>query len=162
MKALGVGQYAALLGLALVLATASPAAASTRKAAEESLTCQCGCGLTVHTCNHLQCSFAVPVREDIAKSLSAGQTTEEILDRYVQEYGEKVLSAPTTSGFNILAWWGPYIALGFGCAALLLAFRRWRHIAGDTPLAASTAAEPKSLNSQDRDRLERELEDLDA
>jgi len=162
MKALRVGQYAALLSLALVAATPSAAAASTRKAAEESLTCQCGCGLTVHTCNHLQCSFAVPVREDIAKSLAAGQTTEEILDRYVQEYGEKVLSAPTTSGFNILAWWGPYIALGFGCGALLLAFRRWRHVADEEPLATSTAAAPKSLNSQDRDRLARELEDLDA
>ena len=160
MRALRVGHYAALLSLALLVAT--PAAASTRKAAEESLTCQCGCGLTVHTCNHLQCSFAVPVREDIAKSLAAGQSTEEILDRYVVEYGEKVLSAPTTSGFNILAWWGPYIALGLGCGALLLAFRRWRHVAGETPLATAKSAEAKSLNSQDRDRLARELEDLDA
>ena len=23
---------------------------------ESSLTCQCGCGLTVHSCNHLSCS----------------------------------------------------------------------------------------------------------
>ena len=85
MKALRVGQYAALLSLALVAATPSAAAASTRKAAEESLTYQCGCGLTVHTCNHLQCSFAVPVREDIAKSLAAGQTTEELSLIHISE-----------------------------------------------------------------------------
>ena len=97
------------------------------------------------------------------RQVSRGRpSTEEILDRYVVEYGEKVLSAPTTSGFNILAWWGPYIALGLGCGALLLAFRRWRHVAGETPLATAKSAEAKSLNSQDRDRLARELEDLDA
>ena len=60
---------AAVLAFA-VLATGTATSAGQREV-EERLACQCGCGLTVHTCNHLQCSFAVPVREDIAKSLAA-------------------------------------------------------------------------------------------
>src|SRR5262249_58086172 len=46
-------QALALTGL---LAAALPAhgvlAAPTQQEVEESLTCQCGCGLTVHSCNH--------------------------------------------------------------------------------------------------------------
>ena len=99
-------------------------ASAGQREVEERLACQCGCGLTVHTCNHLQCSFAVPVREDISKSLAAGQSDEEIIARYVAEYGEKVLSSPTLEGFNLLAWWGPYIALLLGAAVLVLVIRR--------------------------------------
>jgi len=141
-------------GLIILLSTA--AGAASQKATEERLTCQCGCGLTVHTCNHLQCSFAVPVREDIAESLADGESTPTIIARYVEEYGEKVLSAPTMRGFNLLAWWGPYIALALGCGALFLAFRRWQAVAEVAP----PPTHPRS--DGDRERLVRELEDLDS
>lgn len=149
----------AALAMMIVLAPAA-AVASTRKATEERLTCQCGCGLTVHTCNHLQCSFAVPVREDIATSLAAGQSTEAIIGRYVEEYGEKVLSSPTTEGFNLLAWWGPYIALAFGCGVLLIVFRRLRSAAKLEPAVVTAAG--TAVTSAARARLERELEELDS
>ena len=123
------------LSLALLLASAVSAFAGQREV-EERLACQCGCGLTVHTCNHLQCSFAVPVRDDIAKSLAAGQAEEDIIARYVAEYGEKVLSSPTHEGFNLLAWWGPYIALFLGATALATAIRRFR---GKAPAVRSEA-----------------------
>ena len=38
---------------------------------EESLTCQCGCGLTVHSCNHLQCPSALPLRQEIREQMAA-------------------------------------------------------------------------------------------
>ena len=154
----GVGPFLAAVGVTVVLATA--AVASTQKAAEERLACQCGCGLTVHTCNHLQCSFAVPVREDITASLASGQSTEEIMTRYVEEYGEKVLSSPTMKGFNLLAWWGPYIALTLGGGALLLSLRRWR-IKADAELATATPP-GATMSITDRERLDRELKELDS
>ena len=125
---------------------------------EERLACQCGCGLTVHSCNHLQCSFAVPVREDIAKSLAAGQTEDEIIARYVAEYGEKVLSAPTQVGFNLLAWWGPYGALAAGSLALWFAIRRMnRRRTTETTDARALGEIPQSA----RDEIKRELERLE-
>ena len=151
---------AALVLLVFSSAAAPRVSASTQKATEERLTCQCGCGLTVHTCNHLQCSFAVPVREDIAESLAAGQSTQEIISRYVDEYGEKVLSSPTTKGFNLLAWWGPYIALFLGTLALLIAIRRWR-IRAEVESATATPSS-STMSAGDRDRIARELEDLDS
>jgi len=77
-----------LLGAAAAVDVRAEMAASE---VEEALTCQCGCGLTVHSCNHLECSFAVPVRKDIAESLARGETGEQIIERYKLKYGEKVL-----------------------------------------------------------------------
>jgi cytochrome c-type biogenesis protein CcmH/NrfF len=126
---------------------------------EERLACQCGCGLTVHTCNHLQCSFAVPVREDVAKSLAAGQSEDEIIARYVAEYGEKVLSSPTHVGFNLLAWWGPYAALFLGAVTLTLAIRR---IASRPGVSSGEMNSAPATSPEQRARLERELEKADS
>ncbi len=158
------GRARALTGVTvagLIILLGAGAGVASQKATEEGLACQCGCGLTVHTCNHLQCSFAVPVREDITEALAAGESTQDIIARYVEEYGEKVLSAPTTHGFNLLAWWGPYIALLFGCGALFLVFRRSR--AAAEIASASTARPPgSSISDRERERLAHELEDLDT
>ena len=115
----------AAAALAVLSVSCAPEPPRTQKAVEEQLTCQCGCGLTVHTCNHLQCSFAIPVREDIAASLAKDESGSAIVARYAAEYGEKVLSSPIREGFNLLAWYGPYIAL-FGAAILVFGvIRRW-------------------------------------
>jgi cytochrome c-type biogenesis protein CcmH/NrfF len=148
----------ALLALVFLTFGAGAASAGPREV-EERLACQCGCGLTVHTCNHLQCSFAVPVREDVAKSLAAGQSEEEILARYVAEYGEKVLSSPTHEGFNLLAWWGPYAALLVGAVTLTLAIRR---IARRPVVSSDEASAAPATSPEQRARLERELEKVDS
>ncbi len=147
--------YAALLA-GCFSATTVP---NTQKAIEDRLTCQCGCGLTVHSCNHLQCGFAVPTRQDIAKSLAAGQTADEIIARYVAKYGEKVLSSPTRHGFNLVAWYAPYVAVLIGMVGILLLLKRW--IGGKLQAdAAGTVA--TVVSDEDRKKLERELEDLES
>src|SRR5262244_4131141 len=92
-----------LLLVSLAIPPTSVFAVTTREV-EEALTCQCGCGLTVHSCNHLQCGFAVPTKQTILDLVSQGKTKEEIAASFTARYGEKILSAPTTSGFNLAAW----------------------------------------------------------
>ena len=58
---------AAALGLLVLAAGAS---ATTQQEVEEALTCQCGCGLTVHACNHLQCPSGEPMKKEIAERLN--------------------------------------------------------------------------------------------
>jgi cytochrome c-type biogenesis protein CcmH len=127
---------------------------------EEGLTCQCGCGLTVATCNHLECSFAIPVRKDIAESLARGETGQQILDRYKTEYGEKVLSSPVPEGFNLLAWIGPYLGIGVA-GFIMFAFLR-RRAGGDPPSdpPASGAAAGSPTDSR-LARLREEVEELE-
>jgi len=160
---------AACCSLALPAASASAGPSATQKQVEESLTCQCGCGLTVHTCNHLQCGFGVPVKEDVAASLAAGQSAEEILARYVDEYGEKILSSPVPRGFNLVAWFGPYVAVLLGGVGIVIVVRRWRTAPSswepgsrhpDAP--AGTQPAEATASDEDRERLRRELEGFDA
>ncbi|HXR36385.1 MAG TPA: cytochrome c-type biogenesis protein CcmH, partial [Candidatus Binataceae bacterium] len=96
-----------------VIAAAAPPQ-TTVQVVGEGLTCQCGCGLTVANCNHPSCGFAVPTRDEIAGMINKGMTRVQILQSFMNRYGEKVLSAPTAEGFNLLAWVIPYVAVGAG------------------------------------------------
>src|SRR5947199_10179959 len=105
----------AVLLLAVLLAAPPVAfAAATQQEVEEALTCQCGCGLTVHACNHLQCGSGEPMKKEIRERLTAGETKEAILDTFRARYGEKVLASPTFHGLNWLAWVTPLAAVTLG------------------------------------------------
>src|SRR5713226_8669673 len=80
------------------------ASTASRQEVSEGLTCQCGCGLTVANCNHPNCEFSVPVREKIDAMLGRGLSGPQVIAYFRGKYGEKILSAPTTQGFNLLAW----------------------------------------------------------
>lgn len=57
---------------------------------------------------------SIEVREKINVFLDEGKTPEEIKASLVDEYGERILIKPTTEGFNLLAWIGPFIIIGLG------------------------------------------------
>jgi len=122
---------------------------------EESLTCQCGCGLTVHACNHLQCPSGIPLKQEIASQLALGKTREDILSYFSGKYGEKILSAPTTTGFNIVAWVTPFAVVLLSTMVIVLLTRRWRR-PPEPAQHAAPAADPKL-----RARLEAELDRWD-
>lgn len=154
---------AALVAAALVLSAGSPAfseKAMGQKDVEEGLTCQCGCGLTVAACNHLECSFAIPVRKEIAESLARGESGQQILDRFKAEYGEKVLSSPVPEGFNLLAWIAPYLAI-VAAGGAMFAFLRRRAALAVAPASPPAAASPDGPEDERVARLRRELEDLE-
>jgi cytochrome c-type biogenesis protein CcmH len=144
------------------------AAATNRQEIAEGLTCQCGCGLTVANCNHPNCSFSVPMREHIDTMLAHGMGRAEIIAYFRKQYGEKILSAPTTQGFNLLAWTMPFAALLVGGGLVVLMMGRWRGGPPSTPQTPQSPADSSSGNSDNsgkpnepnsalRERLEREL-----
>jgi len=149
---------AVLLAGAMGLAGAAHGAAPAQIEVETALTCQCGCGLTVHSCNHLNCSSAIPLKEEIRAEIGAGRSLTEILTRFETKYGEKILSAPTTRGFNLAAWVVPFVAIGLGGLFVGVILRRWRgsHDAHH-PAAPEAAAAPSAAERKLRERLEREL-----
>lgn len=123
----------------------------------EALTCQCGCGLTVANCNMPTCGFSVPRRHEIDTMIAKGMSRAQIIGVYRAKYGEKVLSAPTTEGFNLLAWTMPFIAIVLGGGAMAFALGRWRSRgpSESKPAGAATAAFDPEL----RRKLEHELEE---
>ncbi|HXQ22331.1 MAG TPA: cytochrome c-type biogenesis protein CcmH [Candidatus Acidoferrales bacterium] len=125
---------------------------------EESLTCQCGCGLTVHGCNHLQCGSALPLRQEIRDQMALGKSKEQILAYFKDKYGEKILSAPTTSGFNLVAWITPFALVALGGVFVAVTLMRWSGRGGPatgTPTPAHVASPYDKV-------LEKELKDFDA
>lgn len=131
---------------------------ATQSQLEESLTCQCGCGLTVHSCNHVQCPSAIPLKAEIATQLAAGKTHAEVLAHFSTKYGEKILSAPTTTGFNLVAWVTPFAVVAVAAGLIVLASRRWRR-----PLAPATPpVAPVAGDDARRARMNAELDRFDA
>jgi cytochrome c-type biogenesis protein CcmH/NrfF len=146
----------ALLGAALLVATAGAVPPPTQFEVEESLTCQCGCGLTVHSCNHLQCGSGDPIKKEIAERIARGEDKETILAAFRARYGEKILSSPTFQGFNWVAWIMPFAAVLAGGVGISLVIRRWTR----TPPAAPPRA-PAPPDDERRRRLARELAAFD-
>jgi cytochrome c-type biogenesis protein CcmH len=120
----------------------------------EGLTCQCGCGLTVANCNHPTCGFAVPLRTEIEGMIKSGMSRSEIILSFRHKFGEKVLSAPTTEGFNILAWTAPFAALLCGAILILMELGRWRAAASGGENNAARLAE---FSPRLKGMLEREI-----
>src|ERR1700723_2081798 len=127
----------------------------------EGLTCQCGCGLTVANCNHPNCEFSVPVRNQIDGMLKRGLSGPEVIAYFRGKYGEKILSAPTTQGFNLLAWIMPFAAILAGGALIAITVGRWRAKSPPSTPApgAGAGVAGGDFDPELRRRLERELRD---
>jgi cytochrome c-type biogenesis protein CcmH len=140
----------AAFALLPLLAAAGPL---TTKEIEEALTCQCGCGLTVHSCNHLSCGSGIPLKQEVSMMVNQGLGRDEILVHFRDKYGEKILSSPTAEGFNLTAWIFPFVMLAAGAVIVFVAVRRWS-LRGEEAASESLPAE---LTVEERQRLEVEL-----
>ncbi|MDM7914942.1 MAG: cytochrome c-type biogenesis protein CcmH [Candidatus Eisenbacteria bacterium] len=82
-------------------------------------------------------SGAAPkIQAEVRQMLASGMTHDAIIDRYVKEYGERILAKPERSGLNLVVYWIPYLALVGGVAAIWVAFRRRRGREGGRPALA--------------------------
>ena len=148
--------------LAILVAAISVTYAAARISVGEvsqGLTCQCGCGLTVANCNHPTCSFSVPLRTEIEGMIDRGMSRAAIIGFYRNKFGEKILSAPTTEGFNLLAWTMPFAAIVVGGGLIAIAFTRWRHAPASKPAESSSSETPAPFDDELRRRLDRDLKE---
>lgn len=98
------------------------------------LMCKCGCNQILLECNHVGCAYSTQMRDELRAALERGASNggstpdsdELVLQSFVQKYGATVLAAPTTSGFNVVAWIVPFVALIAGLGLVTLIVRRWK------------------------------------
>lgn len=121
---------------------------------EHHLHCQCGCNLDVYTCRttDFACTVSPAMHSDVMGLVAGGHAAQEILTAFQAVYGEKVLMAPLKSGFNLLGYTVPFLALGGGAVIVAALMRRWKSA---TPAVAIDP--PKHV-----DATEGELAALDA
>lgn len=89
--------------------------------------CTCGCGQILLECNHVGCQSSDKMRNQLLAALDRGENDDLVLQGFVQEYGPTVVAAPTTTGFNQVAWVMPGLALIFGIAFVVLVVRAWKN-----------------------------------
>ena len=95
---------------------------------EHHIHCQCGCNLDVYTCRttDFSCEVSPAMHRDVMALVAGGYSAPEIIKAFTAVYGDRVLMAPPTSGFDIAAWITPFIALLAGIALVLVVLRRLR------------------------------------
>lgn len=95
---------------------------------ERNLRCQCGCTLDVYTCRttDFTCQVSPAMHADIKSLVEGGYSAEEILDSFVDVYGERALMAPRPEGFNLVGYIAPFIVFGGGALAVIGVLRNWK------------------------------------
>jgi cytochrome c-type biogenesis protein CcmH len=89
--------------------------------------CTCGCGQVLLECNHVGCQTSDKMRNQLLAALDKGNNDDLILQGFVQDYGPTVIAAPTTTGFNRVAWIMPFVALALGIAFVVFVVRAWKN-----------------------------------
>ncbi len=118
-----------------------------RDALERELRCQCGCTLDVYICRttDFSCQVSPAMHRDIMTLVEGGYSAREIIDGFVQTYGERVLMAPTREGFNWAGYIVPFAAVGAGAVALSLALRRMQR--RSAPVLVSLSHRPIGVDA---------------
>ncbi len=138
----------ALLVAAAVLLVPHAAIAVRAGSIHEKLRCPT-CRTTLDVSN---APVAVQMKQRIDQRLAQGATEQQIIDEFVQEFGPTVLATPDTSGFDLLAWLVPGLAVAAGLATIPFVVRAWAR------RRPGTLAAPAPLSDEDARRLQQELD----
>ena len=134
------------------------------QAIETRLACNCGCTLDVFTCRttDFSCTYSPKLHREVLALRSQGKSAEEILDAFVQKYGEKALMAPKPRGFNLAGYFLPGAIIAAAGAGLVAFVGRRKTAALATGTAAGPAYPATPTGSpEELERLRRALAEIE-
>jgi cytochrome c-type biogenesis protein CcmH/NrfF len=99
------------------------------------LMCACGCSQVLLECNHVGCTYSDRMRNELTAGLERGDNDSLILQSFVQKYGNTVLAAPSTTGFNRIAWIMPFAVFALAAIMTVWLVRLWKSRAVAQPVA---------------------------
>lgn len=111
------------------------------------LMCACGCNQVLLECNHVGCTYSDRMRNELTAAIERGDNDSLVLQSFVQKYGNTVLAAPTTTGFNRIAWIMPFAVFALAIVSTVWLVRLWRARAVAQPVP------PPKLNAEQLDDL---------
>lgn len=124
--------------------------------------CQCGCKASVTSCYMIKCHSSDPMREELLAMVEAGQSDDQIVAAMVARHGKHILRNPPSDGFFMVGWVMPFAGVAVGLTLVVLALRYYlkrRPATVGTPVDAGADA-PEVARY--RDRIEKEMADLDS
>ena len=101
-------------------------------------------------------------RAQIRDQLAAGWNEQQIMDYFVQQYGERVLGEPQRSGFTSMVWVLPLIAVLLGLVIVWQVLRSWRSKnAGQATPSVSVSPASDQISPELWALVEKELKEID-
>jgi len=142
---------AAALAVAVCFSIGATDATARYDKLNHQLMCSCGCGQVLGECNHVGCPDSPVQLAELKTDMNTSMNDQQILDSFAAKYGATVLAAPTTKGFNLVAWIAPIAVFLAALLGTILLVRHWSVGRKQTGEVASTP-EMDAL----RDRIRRE------
>ena len=94
-----------------------------------------------------QADLAKDLRREIREQIAQGKSDKEILDFMTGRYGDFVRYRPPLKGTTFLLWFGPFLLLVAGIAALAIILRRRGKRVVETTLSAEDQKRAEALLS---------------
>jgi cytochrome c-type biogenesis protein CcmH len=95
--------------------------------------------------------MASQMRAIVRERLAAGERPEQVIQYFVDRYGDWILLEPRRRGFTLLVWVAPVVAVGAGLLVVGVLVTRWSR--PPAPEAAPGVPDPVM-----RERIRREME----
>jgi cytochrome c-type biogenesis protein CcmH/NrfF len=116
--------------------------------------CVCGCNQMLLECNHVGCTYSDKMRNELAAAVEKQSDDDVVLQSFVHEYGVTVLAAPTSHGFDKVAWIMPFAVFFAGTFAVALVIKNWR---GSKPLIGGPPVSPAFDKYREQARRETDI-----
>lgn len=100
-------------------------------------------------------TLAEQMRGIIRKKLEAGESPDQIVQYFVERYGDGVLIEPPRRGLGLAVWWAPVVILAGGAGLLVALLRAWVRPRAAAPAERAVAGPPRDEFDE---RARRELE----
>jgi cytochrome c-type biogenesis protein CcmH len=150
-----IGLWAGLLIVGVAAAQGGTVTDDQVNAVAKQLNCPVCENVPLDVCETQACS---QWRDLIRQKLTAGDKPEQIIAYFRTTYGDRVLQSPPREGFTGLVWILPFVGLIAGVAILVVVLRR---MMPRTAPATVETVQPASTADEYRERLERELKELE-
>ena len=95
-------------------------------------------------------------RAQIKDQLAAGWTDDQVIQYFVEQYGERVLAEPRRSGFTSFVWLLPVVSIVIGLVVVAQVLRGWKTKRA-APVVPAKPAPAADIPPEVLERLEEEL-----
>ena len=140
---------ASALAVAVCISLGASDAGSRYNDLNHRLMCTCSCNELLGECNHTSCPMSAPELAELSADITTGMTDKQIFDQFSAKYGATVLAAPTTHGFDLVAWIAPFAVFAAAMLGTILLVRRWS-------VGKSEAAPTGPVSDEMREQIRRE------
>lgn len=96
--------------------------------------------------------MAAQMRAIVRERLAAGDRPDQVIQYFVDRYGDWILLAPRRHGFTLLVWLFPVLAVVAGLTVTIIVVRRW------TRRARAAPAPDAVVDASMSERIRREME----